>query len=152
MPGIKKRRDYFVTTADNNYYYSDSEDFSHSYCPNCESYGHYNVLKERIYHDSELINGDKPQDSENWVQCYRCGLIVATVHAKQESQIAGIRDVQETIYDSKRLTVEHFIKPRKLKTINRRLNRVNLEDDPDVRRHLEKGSRLIRYESTNEEG
>ena len=151
MPGIKKRRDYFVTTSDNNYYYSDSEDFSHSYCPNCESYGHYNLLKERIYQDSELINGDKPHDSENWLQCYRCGLIVATVHAKQESEIVGIKDVPETIYDTKRLTVEHFIKPRKLKTINRRLNRANLEDDPDVRRHLEKGSRLISYESTNED-
>jgi hypothetical protein len=159
MPGIKKRRDYFVTTSDNNYYYSDSEDFSHSYCPNCESYGHYNLLKERVYQDSELINGDKPHDSENWLQCYRCGLIVATVHAKQDSKITGIKDVPESIYDTKKLTILPFNErsqknQRKYRQLikSRTIRKNPEEDDPDIQRHLEKGSRLISYQSTNEDG
>jgi hypothetical protein len=60
MTSIKRRRDYFVSITGNKEGYYDDDDVPKSYCPNCEHYGSYNLLKERIYQDSELINGQIP--------------------------------------------------------------------------------------------
>jgi hypothetical protein len=147
MPGIKKRRDYFVTTAGNNYY--DDNDLPKSYCPSCESFGFYNLLKERIYSKEERINGKNPADADNWLMCEN-GHIVAQVHAKQTTTIVGIKEVHDSIYDSKKVVVKHFIKPRRKLNVNRGVIRTNPEDDPDIQRHLEGGARLIRYESSED--
>ena len=147
MPGIHKRRDTWISTADN---YNDDNEFPKSYCPSCESFGFYNLLKERIYSKEERINGELLRDSDNWLQCYTCGLIVATVHAKQTTTIVGIKEVHDSIYDSKKVVVKHFIKPRRKLNVNRGVIRTNPEDDPDIQRHLEGGARLISYESSED--
>jgi hypothetical protein len=115
MPGIKQRRKTWVSTSgDSDYYPSDIEDEPKRYCTKCESFGFpYQQLGERIYQDSELINGQVPRDSESWLQCYRCGTVTAVQHAKQESKIVGFIDVPENIHDTRKLSVEHFINPRK---------------------------------------
>lgn len=120
MPGIKERRKTWVSTADSGDYSPtgydgavvDGEEPKH-YCLKCESYGFpYQELGERIYKDEELINGQIPHDSDLWLQCYRCGSIIPSGHGKQEGHIKGFIDVPDSIHDTRRLKIEHFIEPR----------------------------------------
>ena len=148
MPGFKKRRDYFVSLTD-NYYSSESEE-EKRYCVHCETFGFpYKELKPRVYQEHEYINGKIPQDSENFLQCYECGTVYPVEHGKQESTIAGFRDVPETIHDSKRLKVEHFIKPRSDRTYNnnnRRNSRLEPSElDTDIQQRIDRGAKLISY-------
>ncbi len=153
MPGIKKRRDYFVTTAGNNYYDNNNDDDydkdTKKYCVTCEGYGFSVELGPRIYTPEERINGKNPADADNWLMCEN-GHIVAQVHAKQTTTIVGIKEVHDSIYDSKKVVVKHFIKPRRKLNVNRGVIRTNAEDDPDIQRHLEGGARLISYVSSED--
>ncbi|MDR4512608.1 MAG: hypothetical protein MRJ93_12990 [Nitrososphaeraceae archaeon] len=145
MPGFKKRRDYFTSITD-NYYSSDPED--KRYCVHCESFGFpYKELKPRVYQPHEYINGQIPQDSENFLQCYECGTIYPVEHGKQESTIAGFKEVPETIHDSKRLKVEHFVKPRhnRNNNSNRKVRREPEELDDFIKDRIDRGNTLISY-------
>jgi len=146
MPGVHKRKDYFTSLTGNYYDNSDKED--KRYCVHCESYGFpYKELKPRVYQDHELINGQIPSDSDNWIMCYECGTIYPVEHGKQESEIAGFRELPETIHDSKRLKVEHFVKPRtdRNNSNNRKVRKEPEELDTDIQRHLDNGVKLISY-------
>jgi len=63
----------------------------YSKCPKCDSYGIYSLMAERVYNDNEII----PSDSENWMQCHRCGHLEAKVHAKAETTITGFIDISD---------------------------------------------------------
>lgn len=94
MVHIKRRRDYFVLITGNSNHYSDDDDFPKSYSPNCESYGFYNLLQERIYREDQLINGEIPREAENWLSCYTCGQVVPIVHARLENdELVGIKEI-----------------------------------------------------------
>jgi hypothetical protein len=71
------------------------------------------------------------------------------VHAKQENEIVGVKDVPDSIYDPKKLYVEHFIKPRKRMKRVSSSSRINPEeDDPDLKSFLENGRQLTNYYSS----
>lgn len=128
MSGVHRRREYWTSLTNN--YSSEQED--KRYCVHCESYGfQYKELKPRIYLDSELINVHIPSDLENWIQCYECGTIQPVEHGKQESAIAGFKEVPESIHDSKSLKVEHFINPRNRSNHNNRKVRKEPEELED---------------------
>jgi hypothetical protein len=154
MVGVHRRRDTWVSTADNQ-----SESFAledevpKSACMRCADFGFYYLLGPRKYSKQQLINGQVPRDAENWLQCPNCGDIVGLVHVKQESEIAGIKDPDDNIHNIKRLYIEHFIKPRsttirgKNKNI-KRVNRLSPEDeDTDLQSFLENGRQLTNYYS-----
>ncbi|MDR4510131.1 MAG: hypothetical protein MRJ93_00300 [Nitrososphaeraceae archaeon] len=144
MVHIKTRRAYFTSITD-NYYNSDPED--KRYCVHCESFGFpYKELKPRVYQPHEYINGAIPQDSESWLQCYECGTIYPVEHGKQESTIAGFKEVPETIHDSKKLYVEPFTQSRR----NRKSKiNGNLRKEPEelefIRDRIDRGAKLISY-------
>ena len=156
MVGIRKRREYFVTTADKNYYNEDSDsvqDIPKSYCQYCLSLGFYNLMKERRYKKDELINGEKPADFSEWVHCWECGNLIHVSEAKQENEITPLRDSDtNTGYNSRKPTIEHFV-PSRRTNINRKVKkpiRENPEtDDMDVKPKVERGSRLVSYESSD---
>ena len=145
MVHIKTRRAYFTSITD-NYYNSDPED--KRYCVHCESFGFpYKELKPRVYQEHEYINGQIPSDYESWLQCYECGTVYIVEHGKQESTIAGFKNIPETIHDSKRLMVWHFIEFRHNRNHN---NNRNLRKEPEklddfIRDRIERGSKLISY-------
>lgn len=126
------RRSAFIFMSENN---DDSEDYIISYCSKCQSFGFLSELKERIYNTNEPI----PSDSDNWLQCHRCGLVVAKVHAKWENEIVGIKDVSDStsIYDSGKTVIEtvnsgkyHTSKRRQfIKNLNRIDHRTNKPED-----------------------
>ena len=150
MPGVHKRREYFKSLTEN--YYSSESGEDKRYCVHCESYGFpYKELKARVYQEHEYINGSIPSDSDLWLQCYECGTIYPVEHGKQESTIAGFREVPETIHDSKRLKVEHFIEPRhNNRTHNNRKTRKEPEElDEFIRDRINSGAKLISYSDNN---
>lgn len=122
MPGIHKRRDTWVSSANSTTDNNDNNEGTKKYCVICESYGFRNKLGSRIYTSDEKINGKIPADVDNWLMCEN-GHIVAQVHAKQESSIVGIKDITDYIYDTGRLKIEHFIEPRRNK--NRRGQKIH---------------------------
>lgn len=155
MPGIKERRKTWVSTADNTYYGGSEEEESKHYCLKCESFGFlYQELGERIYKDEELINGQIPHDSDLWLQCYRCGSIVQSGHGKQEGHIKGFIDVPDSIHDTRRLKIEHFIEPRHKKNRSLKLHKDNAlpsaEEDKDIQQlTTESGRELANYSDSS---
>ena len=112
MP-VKERRKYWTSTADSGYYDAEDTEEPKRYCLKCESFGFpYQELGERIYQPEEMINGQIPHDSDLWLQCYRCGSIIPSGHGKQEGHIKGFIEVPDSIHDTRRLKIEHFIEPR----------------------------------------
>ncbi len=128
------RRSAFGATGDNE----DSKDKITSYCPNCIEAKVYELLKERIYGQNETI----PEDNDNWLQCHRCGLVIAKVHAQQESKLKGFVDIEginpldpykvmaEPI--NQRKIIRRFVKPID----------TNEKVDPDVKAAKQKGYRV----------
>lgn len=139
------RKKAFVSTADND---NDKEKIT-SYCPKCESFGFYSKLGERVY-DNDII--DIPSDHDNWLQCYRCGLLLPKVHAKRETKIKGFIEIPDTIHDSGK-TIATAINPRKLPYKRKSYNRDEqdpLKIDPDIQRMMRKqGNQLVSYQDSN---
>ena len=132
----------------------DESDIDHiTYCEKCQSYGFLSELGPYIYPDNLPI----PHDSDNWLQCYRCGTIISKVHAKHENEFGTIIDPPENIHDSQKVTLLP-LHPRS-KTYDRkkesikRLDSVGnsaAENDKDLQLMLAKGKKLISYnDSTN---
>ena len=145
MPGFKKRREYFTSLTE-NYYSSEGSGEDKRYCVHCESFGFpYKELKARVYQEHEYINKQIPSDSDLWLQCYECGKVYPVEHGKQESTIAGFKEVPETIHDFKRLKVERFIEPRHNRTQNRKVRKEQKKLDEFIRDRIDRGARLISY-------
>lgn len=96
---MKRRSAYVSMVSDDD----DESDIDHitSYCEKCNSYGFLSELGPRIYPEGQPI----PHDSDNWLQCYRCGTIISTVHAKHENEFGTIIDPPENIHESKKVTL-----------------------------------------------
>ncbi len=99
MPGIHNRRETFASISESDYDFDDSE--NNVYCEHCASFGFPNEkMGKRYYRQSELINGQVPADWQNWLMCYRCGNVVAKIHAKHENNtIVGIKEVPDSPYE-----------------------------------------------------
>lgn len=126
----------------------DDSDNITSYCPRCEKHGFYNLLGERIYDINEPI----PSDHENWLQCYRCGTIVATVHAKRQDEIVGIKEPDKNIHDHGKVIIEAVDRGSKrrkefIKSLDRPDHSISPEDnDLDLQRMLKRsGAQLVNY-------
>jgi len=151
MVGVHRRRDTWVSTAGPNSDEGEGE-IPESYCLRCGDFGFYYLLGPRRYKKDEMINGELPRDNANWLQCPNCGDIVGLVHAKQENEIVGVKDVPDNIHDIRKLYMDHFIKPRSA-TIRKDMKRVNRlspeEEDTDLQNFLDTGRQLTNYYSSN---
>ena len=96
---MKRRSTYVSMIGDDE----DESDIDHitSYCEKCNSYGFLSELAPRIYPEGQPI----PHDSDNWLQCYRCGTIISKVHAKHENEFGTIIDPPDNILDSQKVTI-----------------------------------------------
>ena len=83
MPGIaRKYNKHFVGMVITD---SEEEDKDISYCENCYKVGVLNKLRERVYLDMSgklLVN--PPPDADDWLQCWKCGYIIAVREAREK--------------------------------------------------------------------
>ena len=72
MAKNQEGRDAWVSTPDTN-----PHDIHNtiSWCPRCLEVGIYVQLGPRLYRKEELVDGELPQDSYDWLECRDCGLI-----------------------------------------------------------------------------
>ena len=72
MPIIYKRKDTWVFTPNTNL-----EDIpATAWCPRCLEEGISVQLGPRLYKKEELVAGELPSDSYEWLECRDCGHIV----------------------------------------------------------------------------
>lgn len=64
------------------------------YCPNCREIGKISRLKERLYMDENGKRSPPPPDADDWLQCWKCGLIIPIREAKMQGKISGISGVE----------------------------------------------------------
>ena len=121
-----------------------------SWCPTCLKVSIYSKLKHRVYLDDNFkaINPPHPH-ADNWLQCWKCGLIIPMRELQMKGKIAGIQGItpRDNPYD--------FNKPKVLGTedykggIKGRYQRLKKKRDkhPDkeVQNHLEQGWELVSY-------
>jgi hypothetical protein len=54
------------------------------YCTKCLQVNQLSILKERLYLDDKGKRMPDPPDAEDWLQCWKCGYIVALLETKPE--------------------------------------------------------------------
>lgn len=128
-----------------------------SLCHKCLRFGIYSYLGERVYNENELI----PSDHDFWLQCHRCGLVVAKVHAERQTTIKGFVDPPKNIHDSGKVVVLPINNRSKewkekhkaiVEDRNTTADRKDpLKQDKDLQRLMSDPSKkLINYSSTND--
>ena len=82
----------------------DSDEDDISFCSTCAANGEMNKLKERIYLNEKGKRLPSPPDAENWLQCWKCGNIVALRDAKKSGTISGITGIEnlQSPFDEKK--------------------------------------------------
>lgn len=140
-----KRRSVFTALTDEM---DDDDLIPTSYCPKCAKHDVKSLLGPRIYD----YNEPEASDHDKWMMCPKCGLLLARVHAQQESKISGFVEVPESIHDSGRPSITP-IHDRNKQFITAKLNTRPIgsdrEDvqkkDKDLKLMLSKGKKLISY-------
>ena len=64
------------------------------FCSTCAAVGVLSRLKQRLYLDDKgklLI--PQPPDADNYLQCWKCGLVIPTREAMMQGKISGINGV-----------------------------------------------------------
>ena len=112
------------------------------YCPICEKYNIRHQLHKRVYNDLELVFGMLPSDHDRWLQCFHCGNVFLKDRVAQE----GMLKTELEITKPSRAGDEHLPKPKHQRGFNERLQKQEPEiKDPEVRKELKKGAKLISY-------
>ena len=113
------------------------------YCPVCERHKVRHELHKRVYNDLELIVGMLPSDHDRWLQCFHCGNVFLKDNVAQEGRLmTEIEITKPSMYRED----EHLPKPKHQRGFNERLSKKEPEiKDPEVRRELKKGQKLISY-------
>lgn len=114
------------------------------YCPVCERHQQRNELHNRVYKEIELQFGQLPSDHDRWLQCYHCGNVFLKDNVRQEGRLTTEIEIPKSnIGHSEE---EHIPKPKHRRGFNERLNKGEEEiKDPELRRELKKGAKLISY-------
>jgi hypothetical protein len=124
----------------------DTDDSIKSYCKHCLSFGFTVPLKNRIYPNNEPI----PPDSDQFLQCHECGLIVPIYELEKEAEIKNLVEVVETPFDSAKnefLGIDSRTSIGGKDARKKKQRQKELEDikDDEVRREVSKGNTLISY-------
>ena len=112
------------------------------YCPVCERHKIRHKLHKRVYNDLELVFGMLPSDHDRWLQCFHCGNVFLKDMVAQEGKLTTeVEIVKPSIYQKD----EHLPKPKHRRGFNERLQQEPEIKDPEVRKELKKGAKLISY-------
>lgn len=109
-------------------------------CPKCKRF----KLGLRVYKDEELIAGQIPYDANQWLQCHHCGLLVPLHDIPKEGQLTTDIERITTKFTTQKES-EHYDKPKHRRGFNERLDREEEIKDPELRKELKKGAKLISY-------
>ena len=130
--------------------YSDEEEGGLIFCEQCHKQGVLSKLKQRVYLDMSgklLVN--PPPDAEDWLQCWKCGLVVALRDTKKSGKISGIQgiDILENPHDyGKSMILGNDARlTNRIKNLKRRQTK---HPDAEVQRMLEDGYELKSYLSS----
>ena len=123
-----------------------------SYCQDCEKVGILSPLKNRIYLDDKgKIITNPPPDSDKWLQCWKCGLIVAAYEAKKEAELDTLTEPRDNPFKFNSGQISAVGESRKFdrtgKTQHKRKMKQDLEKykEEDIKAALKKGSKLVSY-------
>jgi hypothetical protein len=127
----------------------DSEDDEEDliFCEQCRKNGTTSKLKQRLYLDDKgkrLVN--PPPDADEWLQCWKCGYIIAVREAKRKGRISGILGIEpiDNPYDfNKGVILGNDSKHR----YQRLKQRKNKHPDSEVQRMIDDGYELISYQN-----
>ena len=116
------------------------------YCPVCERYKLRRELHKKVYDlddPNQCPFGQLPADHDLWLQCYACGSSFDRRNIAQEGSLSTELEITKpSIYRED----EHLPKPKHRRGFNERLQNQEPEiKDPEVRKELKKGHKLISY-------
>ena len=124
-----------------------SEEDNNPYCPNSEQIGKLSRLKERIYLDDNGKLLPPPPDNDNFMQCWKCGLIIPTHEVQKEGKITGISGVEpiDNPFDfgKKQITGLDNRKDQYKKLKKRKSKEKH--PDKDIQKYLNDGWELTNY-------
>jgi hypothetical protein len=115
------------------------------YCPVCERHSQRYALHNRLYKEIELQFGMLPGDHDRWLQCFHCGNVFLKDNVRQEGKLTTDIQIPKASGSSVGKP-EHYEKPKHRRGFNERLDRGQEEiKDPELRKELKKGAKLISY-------
>ena len=117
------------------------------FCEQCQRQGTLSKLKERLYLDDKGKTLPPPPDASDFVQCWKCGLVVPLREAKKQGKISGITgiDILENPYDQGKgivLGVDDKHRYQRLK------QRKNKHPDQEVQKLIDQSWELQSYSSS----
>ena len=114
------------------------------YCTQCLAVGIPSILKERLYLDDKGKKVPDPPDAEDFLQCWKCGYIVAVRETKPEGTISGIVEPIDNPFDIGKTQ----LKPIEQKSGLTNKGKKQKHPDPEIQKELNKGSELIGYSTS----
>ncbi len=147
MPGISRTKHFVGIVIE-----SDGEGGEDkAYCENCLKVGMLSRLKNRLYLDDQGKSSVvPPPDADEWLQCWKCGDIIASREAKKEGTISGISGIEpiDNPHDFGKAQVLGLDdRKQRHQKVKRKQSRKKL-DDAEVQKELDRGSELVRYIKT----
>jgi len=114
------------------------------YCPYCARFKLQHILQKRVYKDHELVFGQLPHDHDIWLQCQHCWRKFDRRNVAQQGKLKVDIEIPNPSVPLVE-TGEHLPKPKHQRGFNERLEREPEIKDPELRRELKKGAKLISY-------
>ena len=112
-----------------------------SYCPRCAANGirsHETMLKPRLDYFA--------YDREDWRQCYFCANIIGKPDIPKPGELTTDIEPVRNKFNLKQDDEMDIPRPKHRRGFNERLNRNESEiKDPELKRELKKGAKLISY-------
>jgi hypothetical protein len=116
------------------------------FCEQCQKQGTLSKLKERLYLDDKGKALPPPPDASDFVQCWKCGLVVPLREAKKQGKISGITgiDIIQNPYDyGKSLVLGNDARlTNRIKNLKRRRTK---HPDAEIDAYLQQGWELTSY-------
>ena len=119
----------------------DSEDSEEelTFCSTCATAGIISKLKHRLYLDGNGKRLPEPPYSDNWLQCWTCGLMEPIRDVKREGKISGINGIEpiDNPYDSK-VTILGIDSKNRYRRLKQRKTKPT-HPDKEVQKYLDNG-------------
>lgn len=118
------------------------------FCPRCQKLGIYSRLKQRIYLDDNGKLLPPPPDHDNWLQCWKCSLIIPITSAKWEGQIKGIQGITP-IENPNDFNKKSILGTEDLKDRYHKLKKsTDKHPDKEIQAYLDQGWDLTSYSNS----
>ena len=115
-----------------------------AYCPKCAILHFQSRLQPRVYREDELIAGQLPYDHNQWLQCYNCGVSVPKHDIPNKGELTTDIEPIRSKFSIENVN-ERLEKPKHRRGFNERIEREDDIKDPEVKKALKKGAKLLSY-------